>query len=59
MATDCVALNPEGKIKLKSQFVIEYNLGRILEIAQFNTVELFYIDADGVAVSYTHLHGLG
>lgn len=47
MATDCVALNPEGKVKLKSQFLIEYNLGRILEIAQFNTVELFYIDTDG------------
>jgi hypothetical protein len=47
MATDCVALNPEGKVKLKSQFLIEYNLGRILEIAHFNTVELFYIDTDG------------
>ena len=43
-----MCIRDRGKIKLKSQFVIEYNLGRILEIAQFNTVELFYIDADGV-----------
>jgi len=47
-ATDCVVLNPDGKIKLKSEFKIEYESRRILEIAQFNTVEFLYIDTDGV-----------
>lgn len=50
-ATDCIVLTPEGRIKLKSEFKIEYESRRILEIAQFNTVELHYIDTDGVVWS--------
>ena len=48
VASACVDLQPEAKVKSRADFDLVFDLTQLRELTQFNTVELIYIDENGV-----------
>ncbi|MEP7267777.1 MAG: hypothetical protein ABI844_09125 [Saprospiraceae bacterium] len=47
VASECINLNPEGKIKCKSDFAVSIDRQRLRELIQYHSVEFSYIDING------------
>jgi len=47
MASSCIDINPEAKIKCQANFDLNYDQSRLKEFIQFNSVEIIYVDDQG------------